>query len=302
MASSRSKSSRSSVGQPRQPRLHAVEDLPLRQALPLLAAPRLGGDQPLGPGPHLLGGQQLPTGEHLHPLEGVRGPLVAHRELGEPVDLVAPEIDAHRAVGRGREHVDDRAPHGELAPVLHHLLAAVAGIDERSYEVVAIALLTGQHHERTGVGGDRSEALHEGSHRRDDHAGRPGWLGQPPQHPEATAHRLHRRRHPLEREGLPGREDLHVLGSEEEAEVVGHPLGVAGGGGGDHDGPPAAQGGQTRDRQGACRFGHGQDRARTPEHGREAGLLSEQGGEVTQHHGRWTRYRRRAHLPFGVTR
>ena len=56
----------------------------------------------------------------------------ADGELGEPVDLVAPQVDADGPVGGGREHVDDRAAHGQLAAVLHHLLAAVAGADQRA--------------------------------------------------------------------------------------------------------------------------------------------------------------------------
>src|SRR3546814_13908800 len=95
--------------EPRHPRLHAVEGLALGEALPLLAAPRLERDQLLGSLPHLVGGQQLAAAEHPGALERVGGALVDDRELGEAVDLVAPQGDAHRAVGGGREHVDDRA-------------------------------------------------------------------------------------------------------------------------------------------------------------------------------------------------
>ena len=43
----------------------------------------------------------------------------------QPVDLVAPQVDAHGGVGRGREDVDDGAAPGELAAVLDEVLAAV---------------------------------------------------------------------------------------------------------------------------------------------------------------------------------
>ena len=56
--------------------------------------------------------------------------LVVDAERGEPVDLVAPQVDADRRVGGGREHVDDRAAPGELAAVLDELLAPVAERDE----------------------------------------------------------------------------------------------------------------------------------------------------------------------------
>ena len=47
-------------------------------------------------------------------------------EPGQPVDLVAPQVDADRLVGGRREHVDDAAPHGQLAAVLDQRLAPVA--------------------------------------------------------------------------------------------------------------------------------------------------------------------------------
>ena len=52
-----------------------------------------------------------------------------------------------------------------------------------------------------------TEPLHERPHRRHQHR-RQVAGAQPPHHPQAPAHRLHRRRHPLERQRLPGRELL----------------------------------------------------------------------------------------------
>ncbi len=118
------------LGEPRQPRLHAVEHQALRQALPLLAAPRFEPDQALGAGADLGGGQQLAAREQQRLGQVVGGALVGHRELGEPVDLVAPQVDAYGPVGGGREDVHDGAPHGQLASVLDHLLAAVARGDQ----------------------------------------------------------------------------------------------------------------------------------------------------------------------------
>ena len=54
-------------------------------------------------------GQQLAAREDLDLGEVGRRALVVHAELGEAVDLVAPQVDAHRHVGGRREHVDDRA-------------------------------------------------------------------------------------------------------------------------------------------------------------------------------------------------
>ena len=71
----------------------------------------------------------------------VRRALVADRERSEPVDLVTPEIDADRHVGRRGEDVDDAASHGELAAVLHLVLAPVAHGDQCREEVRHVDLV-----------------------------------------------------------------------------------------------------------------------------------------------------------------
>ena len=74
----------------------------------------------------------------MHLVEVADRALVVDAERREPVDLVAPQVDADRGVGGGREHVDDRAATGELAAVLDELLAAVAELDEATAEVVGV--------------------------------------------------------------------------------------------------------------------------------------------------------------------
>ena len=66
--------------------------------------------------------------------------LVGDRELREPVDLVAPEVDAHGMVGGRRVDVDDRAAHRDLAARLDLVLAPVAHRDEPVDELVAVEL------------------------------------------------------------------------------------------------------------------------------------------------------------------
>ena len=88
------------VGEPRQPALHAVEQRALGEALPLLAAPRLGADELRRPGPHLVGRDQLAGREDAHLGEVVDRALVVDAEAGQAVDLVAPQVDAHRACRR----------------------------------------------------------------------------------------------------------------------------------------------------------------------------------------------------------
>ncbi len=136
------------VDEPRQPRLHPVEDLALGQSLPLRPSPRLGADQRGGPGPHRLGGKHLAASEELDLVEVRHRTLVAGVELGEPVHLVAPQVDAHRQLGRGGVHVDDPAPHRQLAPVLDLVLAPVAEGDEPGHQLLELEAVAPRHDDR----------------------------------------------------------------------------------------------------------------------------------------------------------
>ncbi len=76
------------------------------------------------------------------------GPLVAHGEGRQPVDLVAPQVDADRRVGRGREDVDDAAAHGELPAVLDLVLAPVPARHQLVQQGLGVDLLAPRDHER----------------------------------------------------------------------------------------------------------------------------------------------------------
>ena len=162
-------------------------------------------DQLGRPGPDLVGGQQLAAGEDLYLGDVHRGPLVGHGELGQAVDLVAPQVDAHGHVGGGGEHVDDRAPHGHLAPVLDLVLPPVAGRDQSLDELGGVDLVAVADDDRLDVlGGCGAEALEQRPDRRHDEAGGPLGVGQAPQRAQAAAHGLHARADPLEGQRLPG--------------------------------------------------------------------------------------------------
>jgi hypothetical protein len=45
--------------------------------------------------------------------------LVFNREVGEPLDLVAPQVDTHGSVLGRREYVDDGTAHGDLATMFY---------------------------------------------------------------------------------------------------------------------------------------------------------------------------------------
>ena len=190
--------------QPRQPALHAVEDQSLGQPLPLLAAPGLARPPAGPPWPAPRRWPAARGREHHGLVEVADRALVVHVEGGQAVDLVAPQVDADRRVAGRRVHVDDRAPPGHLAPVLDQLLAPVAEGHEPGHAA---------RRGRAGRPGARSPA------RRPRRAGRaaaaaPGprprspagarsGSREPPQHPQAPAHRLDARAHPLERAGSP---------------------------------------------------------------------------------------------------
>ena len=205
------------VGQPGQPRLHAVELVAVGQPVPLVATPRLGPDQAGGPVTHGLVGDQLAAAEQLDGPQVVDGALVGHVEPGQPVDLVAPQVDAHRLVGGGREDVDDPAPHGQLPAVLDDGLASVAHGHQLADQLGHVDAVTLPHDDRSGRGAERAQPLQHrldgGDHQVRTVAARSTLSAAPAQLPEQSeppAHGGHVGTDPLEGQRLPGREDLHL--------------------------------------------------------------------------------------------
>ena len=158
-----------------------------------------------------LGGEhELTAAVESHGAQVLRRPLVAHRERGQAVHLVAPQIDAHRHVGRGGEDVDDAAAHREFAAVLHLVLAPVAHGHELGQQLRHVDLLPRADDDRRRPT-QRAQPLQDGPDRGDDHPGRRGKegvrrRGQRVEHRQAATHRLGLGAHPLERECLPGRQ------------------------------------------------------------------------------------------------
>ena len=89
----------------------------------------------------------------------------------QPVDLVAPEVDAHRVVVGRRVDVDDRAAHRDLAARLDLVLAPVAAGDERLDQLVAVDPPARAHDDRLDLLDVGPEPLHQRPHRRDDDRG-----------------------------------------------------------------------------------------------------------------------------------
>ena len=197
------------VDEPRQPRLHAVEVQALGEALPLLAAPRLGGDELVGPATDVVGRHQLAGREDHHLVEVVGRALVVDAERRQAVDLVAPQVDADRGVGGRREDVDDRARAGRTRRGARP--APRAGSRSRracSDELVGIDESRSAARRSARRRRVRARASAAGrARRRRRCAGVLVGVAQPPQHLEPLPHRLDAGAHPLERQRLPRREE-----------------------------------------------------------------------------------------------
>ena len=80
-----------------------------------------------GPGPDLVGEQQLAARRRPQVVDGVERALVGHGEAADLLDVVAPELDSQRMLLGGREDVDDAAAHRELTAPLDQVDAHVGG-------------------------------------------------------------------------------------------------------------------------------------------------------------------------------
>ena len=266
------------AGQPWQPRFHAVEQLAVGEAVPLLPPPRLLGDQGLGPGPHLVVGNELAARMDLDLGPGHGGPLVGHPELGEPVDLITPQVDAHRGVGRRRPHVDDRTPYRQLAAVFDLVLAPIPGGHQVGDEGPLVDLVTGAEPSGRTLAGPGTQPLDQGPTGSHDHPGSVGNVGEPVEDVEPAAHGLHRGAHPFEGQRLPRREHLDGVGPQVGAQVVGQAVGLGAGGYGDDDRAAVGPLNQVGDDHGPGRLGHRQGGMPPPEDvGERVGVVEQAG-------------------------
>ena len=196
----------------------------------------------LGDREEVVVGQELADRRDLDRAELLRRQLRRRGELPEALDLVAPVLEPRRAPGDAREDVDDPAPDGELATVLHHVHARVAELRESFREGVGCELDAGRELHRPGRAEGRGDRLHRGqvgSH--DDERSRrsaetPDRVGPPGCH-------LRRRIHPLVGQRIPRRQERHAVRTEVRADLGGQVLCLARAGSDDH------QRGVQRDRQ-----------------------------------------------------
>ena len=267
------------VDEPGQPALHAVEVDALGEPLPLLATPRFAGHELGGALAHVGGRHQFASREDAHLVDVADRTLVVDAERGQPVDLVTPQVDADRRVGRGGVDVDDRAATGELAPVLDEFLAAIAELHERRRELVGIDLGPGPNDDRVDRGRVRAELLEQRPHAGDDHGGDPLGVAEAPQHLESLTHGLDARADPLERQRLPAGELDDLVGGQELAQVVGQLPGHRAGRAGDDQRAAGRQPGERGDRDRSCHLDDGEAGARVTEGPGEARLVTQELGE-----------------------
>ena len=214
------------------------------EALPLLAPPRLGGDQRSRPvRARRRRAATRGTGKIVTSAERDGRTLVVDAELGDAVDLVAPQVDADRRVGRRREHVDDGTAHRDLAAVLDLILAAIAEPHELLDELGGVDHVAGADDDGFDARprADRGAAPARAPRRRSPRALAPG---------RAAATTCAARCAMVSTLGLTrsngsvshAGNDVDVIGAEEEREVVDQPIGVGGGRHGHDDRPSLGSG------------------------------------------------------------
>ena len=193
------------------------------------------------------------------------------------------------AVGGRREDVDDRATTGELAAVLDELLAAVADGDEAGAELVGIEHVARSDDDRLDLRAVRAEPLRQRADAGDHDRRTPRGIPEPPEHAQPAAHRLDARTHPLERQRLPRREQLDLIGSEELREVLGELSRHGARRDGDHERATRRRIDQPGNGQRSRRLGDRDHRRGAPEQLADRRLVAKELGERGQVHGRVSR-------------
>ena len=149
------------------------------------------------------------------------GPLVGDPKFGQSVNLVAPEVDTERGVGRRRPYVDDGSSDRHLPPVLNLVLAAVAGGYQVGHQVALVHHVARADSLGRRPARPRAESLHEGPTGSHDYRRGVLQVAEPVQDPETPAHGLDARADPFEGQGLPGGEEFDGAVTEVQAKVVG---------------------------------------------------------------------------------
>ena len=141
----------------------------LAEALPLLAAPRLGADELRRPGParRRWGSARGPGRCSASARSSVERWSLTPKRVRRSTSSPHRSMRIGLVAGR-REDVDDRAPAGELAAVLDELLAAVAELGEPGDELVGVDDVARAHDDRLDRRGVGAEPLQQRPDAGDD--------------------------------------------------------------------------------------------------------------------------------------
>src|SRR5690606_27902465 len=124
---------------------------------------------------YVVGEQQFAAGRRPQAVLGdLQGALVGDLEVADLLHVVAPELHPQGVFLGGREDVQDAAPYGELAPLLHELHARVRGGGEGLDGVVQVGGLSGAQGDRLQVAQALDLRLEHGAHGGDDDGDRAG--------------------------------------------------------------------------------------------------------------------------------
>ena len=209
-----------------------------------------------------------------------------HAELGQPIDLVAPQIDTHGSVCRGPVDVDDGTAHGHFPAMLDLILASVSQADELRHQLLRINPITRLDHHRRRLLDMRPETLEQRLHRSDDHRRRVGsTTGEMPHRLQAATHRLHIGAHPLKRQGLPRREDIDGRLAQVGTEISGNSVGIVRCRRDHHQRLATAQLGDARKDESPPWIGHPDRRRTRPEEVDEVVVGAKKRGQRGQRHG-----------------
>ena len=218
------------VAEHRAQRLHALHVLPIGDAFAHLGQVGVLGPHGESAFSHGVGDEDLSARVCGDPLDGfIPRALIGDGERTDLLDRVAEEIDAHRVIGRRREHIKNPSTYGELAPTLHEVDAVVGRRGEGFDQLVEIVFLTGCQGHRLQVTEPRGLGLDHSADRRHHDAGRRSCVlaGNSAEHFETPTDCVRARAQAFVRQRLPRGIVGHIVLTQDGRERRGHLLGFA---------------------------------------------------------------------------
>ena len=157
----------------------------------------------------LIGNQQLTAGIHLNAghLNIRDGALVGHGKLANIGDLIAPKLNTHRVIQRGRENINNAAAGGKLPALTHHIHVTIATKHQVARNILEGILPIHLKNKRLSARRARQNRLAKSPGRRHHNLE----FRQLMQHLRAPTHNIHAGTQALMRQGLPRRKPRDAL-------------------------------------------------------------------------------------------